>query len=246
MKNYVKYTKFFKEVALSKKWEKQGLKHIHFQQCLFMEQMKLFRLGPSKRGWPLWEFPSLGPFSLLSFLDLSSLTLSSSKSLRPMISFPSFEILLLSEGEQFVLWCFVDICLICVSFPLASHPLQCSWAYLVAQPVKNLPAMKCGRPRFNPWVGKIPWRREQLLTPVFFPGEFHGQRSLAGYSPWGHRKSDITERPTTLSLLGKLLHFSGSASLSAWQGFWISLLLRHLLFQHFAVPFGVDSFRSYI
>ena len=124
MKNYVKYTKFFKEVALSKKWEKQGLKHIHFQQCLFMEQMKLFRLGPSKRGWPLWEFPSLGPFSLLSFLDLSSLTLSSSKSLRPMISFPSFEILLLSEGEQFVLWCFVDICLICVSFPLASALLS--------------------------------------------------------------------------------------------------------------------------
>ena len=77
MKNYIKYTKFFKEVALSKKWEKQRLKHIHFQQCLFMEQVKLFRLGPSKRGWPLWEFPSLGPFSLLSFLDLSSLTLSS-------------------------------------------------------------------------------------------------------------------------------------------------------------------------
>ena len=40
MKNYVKYTKFFKEVALSKKWEKQGLKHIHFQQCLFMEQTR--------------------------------------------------------------------------------------------------------------------------------------------------------------------------------------------------------------
>ena len=34
--------------------------------------------------------------------------------------------------------------------------------------------------------GKIPWRREQLHTPEFWPGEFHGQ-SLAGYSPWGHR-----------------------------------------------------------
>ena len=35
----------------------------------------------------------------------------------------------------------------------------------------------------DPWVGKIPWRRKWLLTPVFLPGEFHGQRSLVGYSP---------------------------------------------------------------
>ena len=40
---------------------------------------------------------------------------------------------------------------------------------------------------FDPWVGKIPWRREWLPTPVFLPGEFHGQRSLVGYSPWGRR-----------------------------------------------------------
>ena len=42
-------------------------------------------------------------------------------------------------------------------------------------------------PRFDPSVGKIPWRREWLPTPVFLPGEFHGQRGLAGYSPWVHR-----------------------------------------------------------
>ena len=47
--------------------------------------------------------------------------------------------------------------------------------------------LQCGIPRFDPWVGKIPWRREQLPTPVFWPGELHGQRSLAGYSPWGCR-----------------------------------------------------------
>ena len=41
--------------------------------------------------------------------------------------------------------------------------------------------------------GWIPWRREWLPTPVFLPGEFHGQRSLAGYSPWGHKESDMTE-----------------------------------------------------
>ena len=38
---------------------------------------------------------------------------------------------------------------------------------------------------FHPWVGKIPWRRAWQPTPVFLPGESHGQRSLAGYSPWG-------------------------------------------------------------
>ena len=45
------------------------------------------------------------------------------------------------------------------------YPLQYSWASLVAQLVKNLP--QCGRSGFNPWVGKIPWRRERLPTPVF-------------------------------------------------------------------------------
>ena len=46
---------------------------------------------------------------------------------------------------------------------------------------------------FAPWVGKILWRREQQSTPVFLPGESHGQRSLVGYSPWGRRESDTTE-----------------------------------------------------
>ena len=53
--------------------------------------------------------------------------------------------------------------------------------------------LQCGRPSFNPWVGKIPWRREWLPTLVFLPGEFLGQRSLAGYSSWGHKESDTTE-----------------------------------------------------
>ena len=48
------------------------------------------------------------------------------------------------------------------------------------------------RCRFNPWVGKMPWRREWEPTPVFLPGEFHGQRSLAGYHPQDCEKSDMT------------------------------------------------------
>ena len=60
--------------------------------------------------------------------------------------------------------------------------------------VKNL--LQCRRPQFDPWVGKIPWKRERLPTPVFLPGGFHGERSLVGYSPWGCKESDVTEQPS--------------------------------------------------
>ena len=46
-------------------------------------------------------------------------------------------------------------------------------------------ACQCRRCGFDPWVGKITWRRKWQPTPIFLPGKFHGQRSLAGYSPWG-------------------------------------------------------------
>ena len=52
---------------------------------------------------------------------------------------------------------------------------------------------QCRRHGFNPWVRKISWRREWQPTLVFLPGEFHEQRSPAGYSPWGCKESDTTE-----------------------------------------------------
>ena len=69
------------------------------------------------------------------------------------------------------------------------------WASQVALVVKE-PACQCGRHkrlRFDSWVGKIPWRWKWQPTLVFLPGEWHGQRSLVGYSPWGRKKSDTTE-----------------------------------------------------
>ena len=57
------------------------------------------------------------------------------------------------------------------------------------------------RPGFNPWVGTIPWRREWLPTPIFLPREFHGQKSLAGYSLWGCKESDMTEQLTSFSVI---------------------------------------------
>ena len=68
----------------------------------------------------------------------------------------------------------------------------------------GLPWWLCGkesarneaRPRFNPWVEKIPWRSKWQPTSVFLPGESHGQRNLEVYSPWGHKESDMTEQLT--------------------------------------------------
>ena len=54
-------------------------------------------------------------------------------------------------------------------------PLWLSWQRILPQ---------CGRPGFNPWVGKIPWRRERLPTLVFWPREFHGMYSLWGLKEW--------------------------------------------------------------
>ena len=53
---------------------------------------------------------------------------------------------------------------------------------------------QCRRLEFDPWVRKIPWNRKWQPTPVFLPGKLHGQRSLAGYSPWGCRESDTTDQ----------------------------------------------------
>jgi len=76
--------------------------------------------------------------------------------------------------------------------------------------VKNLPTMQ--ETWFDPWVGKIPWRRKWQPTPIFLPEEFHGQRSLAGYNLWGHKESDTTEQLT--------LHFTSVYrvdSILLWQ-----------------------------
>ena len=65
----------------------------------------------------------------------------------------------------------------------------------IALLVKSLP-VNVGNIRgvdLIPWVGKIPWMRTWQPTPVFLPGESHGQRSLAGCSPWGCREMNITE-----------------------------------------------------
>ena len=67
--------------------------------------------------------------------------------------------------------------LVCRAFSVASSTT------LLGFPGGKEPACQCRKRRFNPWVRKTSWRRKWLPTSVFLPGEFHGQRSLVGYSP---------------------------------------------------------------
>ena len=90
------------------------------------------------------------------------------------------------------------------------------------------------RPGIDPWVKKIPWRRKWQPIPVFLPGESHGQRSLVGYSPWGHKELDTTEWLTLppFILLYPTVHtatvtWKASEELTHFQGaFWPCLVKR--------------------
>ena len=96
-----------------------------------------------------------------------------------------------------VCYTIISACL-CLKFPLTQKFKKLKSingrGFPVAQMAKNLAAIT-QIPSLG-WIGKIPWRREWPPTPVFLPGEFHGQRSLEGYSPWGHKELDTTEQLT--------------------------------------------------
>ena len=96
--------------------------------------------------------------------------------------------------------------------------------------------LQCGRPWFDPWVRKTPRRREWIPTPVFLPGESHGQRSLEGYSPGGHKESDTTERPSH-TLPGKCpVCVRHSANVSSSHGEVAQLFRESLLSGAWNVP----------
>ena len=93
-------------------------------------------------------------------------------------------------------WLFKKLCVLPILYPLLkSQRPMAIWTSQVALVVKNPPANagRLKRHKFDPGVGKIPWRKEWQPTPVFLHGGSHGQRSLAVCSPWGHTESDTTE-----------------------------------------------------
>ena len=111
-----------------------------------------------------------------------------------------------------------------LSFPWTYWARKCLvryvlWASLVVQRLKKI-CLESGRHRrhgFNPWVRKIPWTRKWQPIPVFLFGKSHGQRSLAGYSPWGHKRVEhdlVTKQqqppkvPAILALIFRKVPFS--------------------------------------
>ena len=108
------------------------------------------------------------------------------------------------------------------------HPLNVLWASLVSH-------LQWGRPGFNPWVGKIPWRRESLPIPVFWPRKFHGL-----YGSWGCKELDTTEwlslSQATIALfclLNTILHPQSifPAVLSVVPAFWVLYKWFRLILQ---------------
>ena len=117
-----------------------------------------------------------------------------------------FLLLRLSERPLLVIWLHMHpsyyINLSLLSFSMIT--VTTTWNYSCLSCLQGFqggasgkePAYQCRRLKgcgLGPWVGKIPWRRKWKPTPVFLSGESHGQRSLAGYSPWGHKESDTTK-----------------------------------------------------
>ena len=100
------------------------------------------------------------------------------------------------------------------------------------------------RLRFDPWVGEIPWRRKWLPTPVFSSGKSHGEKSLTGYSAWGRKELDMTEKLhfTSLGLEGKLTFSSpmATAEFSKFAG-----ILSEILSQQHLLGFEIAQLESY-
>ena len=80
-----------------------------------------------------------------------------------------------------------------------------AWNFLGGSDSKSV-CLQCRRPGFDPWVGKIPWRRKWQPTPALLPGKLHGQRSLIGYSPWGRRVRHDWATSLSLLLLHEMFH----------------------------------------
>ena len=114
------------------------------------------------------------------------------------------------------------ICLVFIYF--RGLPRWCYWQRTHCQ------CRKCKRRGFDPWIGKIPWRRTWQPTPLFLPGESHGQTSLAGYSPMSRKESDRTEVTWPAQAfcliswpLPSLLLSAGKISLRSFTGLHFSL-----------------------
>ena len=117
------------------------------------------------------------------------------------------------------------------------------WTSLVSQLVKN--CLQCERPGFDPWFGRIPWRKERLPIPVFWPVEFYGPCSL-----WSHKEFDMTDQlslsfiPLRLIMQKMicLILFHNSFKLSSHIfNYFFSLISHQVIFHYFVLEFTDPS-----
>src|SRR5574340_1109912 len=113
------------------------------------------------------------------------------------------------------------------------------WASLVPQTERI--CLQCGRPGFDPWVRKIPWRRKWHPTPVFLLGKSHEQRSLVGYSPRGCKESDTTEH-TCMNAINRCNHKSQLRKEVCFPCEFLTLPQLFLLFQR--IPTNMTLIRD--
>ena len=119
------------------------------------------------------------------------------------------------------IWVFSNESTLCMRWPT-----YWSFSFNII-PSKEIPglisfrmAVQCRRPRFDPWIEKLPWRRAWKTTSVFLPGESHGQRSLPGYSPQGCKESDATEAIKQQQQQGSLKPSPAPVSVPSQERIW--------------------------
>ena len=93
------------------------------------------------------------------------------------------------------LLCLFFVCLFfsCSYNHLTHYVFRCGLSRWFSGKESTCKCKRHERFRFDPWIRKIPWRRKWQPPPIFLPRKFHGQRSLGGHSPWGHKGLDPTE-----------------------------------------------------
>ena len=118
--------------------------------------------------------------------------------------------------------------------------LLCLRGFPGGSAVKNLPAIQETQGhKFNPWVREDPLSRKWQPTPIFLPGKSHGQRSLTGYSPWGHKELDMTAwlKITILCLRNCLINYGSlwfNKPISSTEGGHCYFNMNHIV--HFLDP----------
>ena len=149
----------------------------------------------------------------------------------------AFQIYLCEEAVQSCAKYLISLCLSCLRYNMEIIIFTVYTMGFSIDPAGTEAARQCRRCKrhgFNPWVQKIPWRMKWQLTSVFLLGKVYGQRRLVGYSPRGHKESDMTECTRTHHMC---VHSVKSFSVYVYIYIYIYIYTWHILYG-IALPFS--------